>query len=69
MSCTIRPHLYSMVTPIYFPALIHFGPCSKDVSIYFHTLCACIVHDVCIYIYIYIYLLIPFGLIVTVRVT
>ena len=25
-------------------------PCSKDVGIYFPTLCACIVHDVCIYI-------------------
>ena len=49
MSCTIRPHLQSMATPVVFLHL-YFGPCSRDVGIYFSTLCACIVHDVCIYI-------------------
>ena len=29
---------------------IYFGPCSRDASIYFPALCACIMHDVCIYI-------------------
>ena len=29
---------------------LYFGPCSRDVGIYFPTLCACIVHDICIYI-------------------
>ena len=38
-----------MVTPVYIPFL-YFGPCSKDVGIYFPALCASIVHDVCIYI-------------------
>ena len=33
---------------------LYFGTYSRDVSIYFPTLCACIVHDVFIYIYIYI---------------
>ena len=30
---------------------LYFGPCSRDVGIYFPALCACIVHDICIYIY------------------
>ena len=29
---------------------LYFGSCSRDVGIYFPALCACIVHDVCIYI-------------------
>ena len=29
---------------------LYFGLCSRDVGIYFPALCACIVHDVCIYI-------------------
>ena len=29
---------------------LYFRPCSRDVGIYFHVLCVCIVHDVCIYI-------------------
>ena len=44
---------------------LYFGPCSKDVGIYFPALCASIMHDVCIYIY----LLIPSGVIVIVHVT
>ena len=35
---------------------LYFGLCSRDVGIYFPTLCACIVHDVFIYIYIPVHL-------------
>ena len=30
---------------------LYFGPCPRDVGIYFPTRCASIVHDACIYIY------------------
>ena len=43
-----------LISRVWWPLLIflclYFGPCSRDVGIYFLALCACIVHDVCIYI-------------------
>ena len=36
--------------PLFTVLHLYFGPCSRDVGIYFSALCACIVHDVCIYI-------------------
>ena len=36
--------------PLYIFLHLYFGPCSRDVGIYFPALCASIVHDVCIYI-------------------
>lgn len=36
--------------PLFIFLHLYFGPCSRDVGIYFPALCACIVHDVCIYI-------------------
>ena len=51
MPCTIR--LISRVQrPLFIFLHLYFGPCSRDVSIYFLALCACIVRDVCMYIYI-----------------
>ena len=44
---------FFLIFRLWWPFLIflhlYFGPCIRDVSIYFLTLCACIVHDVCIY--------------------
>ena len=37
--------------PLFIFLHLYFGPCSKDIGIYFPALCAYIVHDVCIYIY------------------
>ena len=55
--------------PLFIFLHLYFGPCSKDIGIYFPALCAYIVHDVCIYIYIYICLLAPSCVIVTICVT
>ena len=41
--------------PLFTILHLYFGLCYRDVGIYFPTLCACVVHDVCIYIYIYIH--------------
>ena len=66
ISCYVPFILISKVWRLLFTFLhLYFGPCFRDVGIYFFALCACIVHDVCIYIY----LLAPSGVIVTVHVT
>ena len=51
ISCCVPFVLISRVwRPLFIFLHLYFGPCSRDVGIYFPTLCACIVHDVCIYI-------------------
>ena len=51
ISCHVLFILIFRVWRLLFTFLhLYFGPCSRDVGIYFPTLCACIVHDVCIYI-------------------
>ena len=51
ISCHVPFVLISRVwRPLFTFLHLYFGSCSKDVNIYFPTLCACIVHNVCIYI-------------------
>ena len=51
ISCFVTFVLISRVwRPLFTLLHLNFGPCSKDVGIYFLALCICIVHDVCIYI-------------------
>ena len=51
ISCCVLFVLISRVwRPLFIFLHLYFGPCSRDVDIYFPTLYACIVHDVCIYI-------------------
>ena len=49
MLCTIRPHLQSMATLVYFPAPI-FWVMLQGCKHLLPALCARVVHDVCIYI-------------------
>ena len=49
ISCHVPFILTSKVwQPLFTFLHLYFEPCSRDVGIYFPTLCACIVHDVCI---------------------
>ena len=51
ISCRVPFVLISRVwRPLFIFLHLYFGPCSRDVGIYFPALCACIVHNVCIYI-------------------
>ena len=51
ISCHIPFVVISRVwQPLFIFLHLYFGSCSRDVGIYFSALCACIVHDVCIYI-------------------
>ena len=51
ISCHVPFVLISRVwRPLFIFLHLYFWPCSRDVGIYFPALCACIVHDVCIYI-------------------
>ena len=51
ISCHVPFVLVSRVwRPLFTFLHLYFGPCSRDVGIYFPALCASIVHDVCIYI-------------------
>ena len=51
ISCCVPFVLISKVwQPLFTFLHLYFGSCSKDVGIYFPILCACIMHDVCIYI-------------------
>ena len=51
ISCSVPFILVSRVwRPLFIFLHLYFGPCYRDVGIYFLALCACIVHDVCIYI-------------------
>ena len=51
ISCHVPFVLISRVwRPLFIFLHLYFGPCSRDVGIYFPILCACIVHDVCLYI-------------------
>ena len=60
ISCCVP---FVLISRVWRPLLIflhlYFGPCSRDICIYFPTLGACIVHDVCMYAYSP-----PFGVIV-----
>ena len=63
ISCCVPFVLISRAwRPLFTFRHLYFGPCSRDVGIYFPALCACIVHDVCVCVcvYIYICLLAPF---------
>ena len=63
ISCHVPFVLISRVwRPLFTFLHLYFGPCFRDVGIYFPTLYACIVPDV------YIYLFAPSGVIVTVHV-
>ena len=54
ISCHVPFVLISRVwRPLFIFLHLYFRPCSRDVGIFFPALCACIVHDVCMYIYIY----------------
>ena len=66
ISCHVPFALISRVwQPLFTFLHLYFGPCSRDVGIYFPPLCACIAHDVCIYIH----LLAPSGVTFIVHVT
>ena len=64
MPCTIRPYLWSMATPVHFPAPIFLG---HTLGMHAFTFLLCVL-ALCM-MYVYIYLLAPFNVIVTVRVT
>ena len=51
ISCYVLFVLISRIwRPLFTFLHLYFGPCSRDVDIYFPALCAWIVHDVCMYI-------------------
>ena len=54
ISCRVPFILISRVwRPLFTFLHLYFGPCSRDVGIYFPALCVSIVHDVCIYILVH----------------
>ena len=54
MSCFVPFVLIFRVwRPLFIFLHLYFGPYSRNIGIYFPTLCASIVHHACIYIYIY----------------